>query len=223
MGISTHKPPARLLDVTRLVSRAGRQPTGVDRVELAYLDHFLAQPEPLWLLCKSRVGVWLVSAEGGAALSRAFADGIWTGCGAKAGRAVLRPYRTARAPRAGLRRMVARHLPKGSAYYNTGHSHLSDRSLRALRAAGMRLSVLIHDTIPLDLPELQREGTVERFRTRFTSACRHADRLIANSAQTARDIARHGRDLPPIVTAPLGVTLPKAGAWPDALDPTRPV
>jgi len=38
----------RVLDVTRLVLRAGRPTlTGIDRVELAYLREFLARPEPL--------------------------------------------------------------------------------------------------------------------------------------------------------------------------------
>ena len=40
--------PARLLDLSRLVSRLGRGPmTGVDRVEFAYLDHLLALPDPV--------------------------------------------------------------------------------------------------------------------------------------------------------------------------------
>jgi hypothetical protein len=41
--------PARLLDLTRLVSRLGRGPmTGVDRVEFAYLDHLLGLPDPVY-------------------------------------------------------------------------------------------------------------------------------------------------------------------------------
>ena len=52
---------ARLLDITRLVSRAGLPPTGVDRVEFAYLDGFLrdggagvwGSRGPLWGSCCS--------------------------------------------------------------------------------------------------------------------------------------------------------------------------
>ena len=37
-NIPNKPPPARLLDVTRLIRRAGRLLTGVDRVEMAYLS-----------------------------------------------------------------------------------------------------------------------------------------------------------------------------------------
>jgi len=41
-----------IFDLSRLVSRAGREtPTGIDRVELAYAEHFLAGSEPLALRC----------------------------------------------------------------------------------------------------------------------------------------------------------------------------
>ena len=43
MGITTTEPPARLLDLTRLVSRAGRSLTGVDRVEYAYAEELVAK------------------------------------------------------------------------------------------------------------------------------------------------------------------------------------
>ena len=51
------EPKARMLDVSRLVSRIGRGPlTGVDRVERAYLVALLARTTPLFLLVRSPVG-----------------------------------------------------------------------------------------------------------------------------------------------------------------------
>ena len=56
-------PPARLLDITRLVSRAGRVATGVDRVELAYLVHLALRPEPLFAIARTPFGFILIGPE----------------------------------------------------------------------------------------------------------------------------------------------------------------
>ena len=62
-------PSAWLLDLTRLVSRVGREAmTGIDRVELAYLAHFLAQPQPFYALLRSRLGFVLLNRDGAQAL-----------------------------------------------------------------------------------------------------------------------------------------------------------
>lgn len=52
---------SRLLDLTRLVSRAGRTMTGVDRVEFAYLDHLLTRDLPLYGLVRSTLGYILLA------------------------------------------------------------------------------------------------------------------------------------------------------------------
>lgn len=61
--------PARLLDLTRLVSRLGRGPqTGVDRVEFAYLSHLLTLDQPLFGLVRTPLGFLLLDRSGMAAL-----------------------------------------------------------------------------------------------------------------------------------------------------------
>ena len=51
--VSGTEPPARLLDLTRLVSRVGHGPwTGVDRVERAYLSAVIADPVPAFGLVR---------------------------------------------------------------------------------------------------------------------------------------------------------------------------
>ena len=53
MAITTSNCPARCLDVTRLVSRVGRgQPTGIDRVEMAYLLWLLRDQAPLFVMAR---------------------------------------------------------------------------------------------------------------------------------------------------------------------------
>jgi len=90
-----------------------------------------------------------------------------------------------------------------------------------------QISVLIHDTIPLDYPQFQRAGTPAQFREMLKRIQRHADLLICNSEQTRRDVTRHMSQwgkLPNAVVAHLGVDIPTAAApmFPDGFDKNRP-
>ncbi|MHA6346267.1 glycosyltransferase family 4 protein [Roseivivax sp. CAU 1761] len=226
-GITIPDPAARLLDVTRLVSRAGRRPTGIDRVERAYLDRLLADPVPCFALLRTALGFLLLDRAGAAALAAALdappgRPGLLARlarCNAPERTALeerLRGCARARALPSGLGRMLRRHLPAGCHYLNVGHANFTPAVLRGLAAVpGARIGVLIHDTIPLDLPAHQRPGTPARFAAMLDRAGRHADLLIANSAITAADLARHlPAPRPEIVVAPLGVPRPRPGKAP---------
>jgi len=151
-----------LLDLTRLTSRLGRGVmTGIDRVELAYLQHFLDMGGALHGLVRTRMGYVLLDRAGCAGLCdlatgarnlpalpfwlRPFAQdrarGAW---------AVHRAAMAAVGPRA-LPRLL-RKLPATQAYLNVGHSNLTAAVLAAIGQAGLRRAVMIHDTIPLDHP-----------------------------------------------------------------------
>ncbi|QFS84538.1 glycosyltransferase family 1 protein [Roseivivax sp. THAF197b] len=222
------EPQARCLDLTRLVSRAGRQMTGVDRVERAYLAHLIAAPAPLFGLIRTALGYLLIDEAGCAAFEERLDKGeIGTptlfsrlarrGDPVRAGvESDLRRDAIARARPRQLGRMLARHLPPGTSYLNVGHSSLTGATFRGLRAVpGLRIAVMIHDTIPLDLPQMQRPGSVPRFRALFDRVMAEADLIIANSQATADDIARHCPDPPEILVAHLGVAPPQPGAAPD--------
>lgn len=235
LAIIPANPPARLLDLTRLARRGGRVPTGVDRVELAYLVWLIDTPTPLFGLVRTALGYILLDRAGCAG----FRDRV-TGalpCSApdrlaritRGGAVVadLRRLALARCLPLGLGRMLAPHLPQGSSYLNVGHSNLTERVLRTVhqRLRG-RVAVLIHDTIPLDHPQFQRAGTVDGFAAMLARVGRHADLVIANSAVTAADIARHiGKRSPETLVAHLGVTLaaPLPPPWPPGFDPARPL
>ncbi|MDU8910190.1 glycosyltransferase family 1 protein [Aestuariicoccus sp. MJ-SS9] len=229
MDLTNADPPARLLDLTRLISRAGRAQTGVDRVEYAYLSHLLSQATPLYGLVRTRLGFVLLDRAGCAAIRDRLRDDDWGAPDLLArlsrkadpvrlrAEADLRRVAAARCLPRGLGRMLRRHLPAGTHYLNTGHSNLSDRVITAVRAIPQsRIAVLIHDTIPLDHPQFQRPGSVDRFRHFLTRVGRAADLLICNTAQTRADIARHlGADgLPQTVVAHLGVPRPVPGTAP---------
>lgn len=232
--------PARLLDLTRLVSRLGRGPmTGIDRVEYAYLTHLLQAPQPLWGLVRSAAG-WLLLDQPGCAR---FAQMIGHAAAlppadlmsrllhrkdplrAQAETAVRR-LAIARAARPGLARLLRR-LPAGTSYLNVGHANLTNRGLATLARAGLSVSVLIHDTIPLDHPEFARAGTVEPFRARLAAVASHATRVIhltdAARRLTETQLARLGR-VPPGLVAPIGIDLPKPdpSALPPGLDLSTP-
>lgn len=215
MGITERE---RLLDLTRLVSRAGRPLTGVDRVEFAYLTRLLKEG-PLWGLVRMSLGYVLLDAAGCAALRDRIQRQDWgTADRLSRIRRTLDPMRAraesdlrricrARCLPLRLSAMLRRHLPRGITYVNTGHTNLTDRVLSALHGLDARVSVFIHDTIPLDHPAYQRPGTVDKFR-QFLARAARADLLICNSRQTEADLDRHlGNSRPPSVSAPLGLDL----------------
>ncbi|MBE9636741.1 glycosyltransferase family 4 protein [Salipiger mangrovisoli] len=224
------QPPARLLDLTRLVSRAGRGMTGVDRVEYAYLDRLLRGPVPLFGLVKTSLGYLLLDGTGCAALKARIDGRDWPepdllgrlarrGDPHRAGmETALRAAALGRSPAALLGRMLRRHLPAGAVYLNTGHSNFSEPVISALRGlAGSRLAVLLHDTIPLDWPQYQRAGSAQRFGAFLRRVGAHADLVICNSEVTRRDMVRHlgAESAPRAVVAHLGVTPSRPGVPPE--------
>lgn len=232
-------PPARLLDITRLVSRAGRPPTGVDRVELAYLRHLSDRKVPLFAIARTTLGYVLLDAVGAAGIvCRIVGNRPW-GSADRLSKLAWRKPVTVRQAESDLRRvaldrcrprrlsdMLARHLPQGTAYLNTGHSNLTDRMLAALRhGVGARIAVLIHDTIPLDFPHYQRPGSPERFRGMLQRARFGADLMIYNSHHTRQRAEMYMRGWGPVpagVVAHLGVPIPKPAARVSDPGPNRP-
>lgn len=224
LAITTNNPPppARLLDITRLISRAGRVMTGVDRVEFAYLQRLLDEPEPLFAIARTTLGYVLLDHAGAAGIAARLAgqvpwgarDGLSLLARGKPGavrqaESDLRRLCIARCVRGGLVRMLARHVPVGVAYVNTGHSNLTDRMLDALgRAVQAHIAVLVHDTIPLDFPQYTRAGIPARFEGMLRRVQARADLVIYNSQDTRARAEQHMAPFGPVprgVVAHLGV------------------
>ena len=229
-------PPARLLDLTRTASRLWRgPPTGIDRVERAWLDRLAADPVPLWALVRTGAGFCLLDRAGALALAGAGrpAPDLLSRLTRREARAAaadtaVRTLAAARAPVPLLARMLQRRLPAGTVYLNLGHNNLTPRVLAAARAIpGGRAAVFVHDMIPLDHPEFARPDRAAVFARRMRATAAGADRVIVNSAHTADRVAHWfgpwGR-VPPILTAPLGVTpaAPDPAALPPGFDLTAP-
>lgn len=226
-SVATVPRAARLLDLTRLVSRVGHGPwTGVDRVEAAYLDQFLADPLPLFSLIRTSLGFVLLDRTGTEALAARLTGHIAWGPAdltshlsrrapalRRRAESDLRRLARARCRPGRLGKMLRAHLPAETTWVNVGHTNLSESVFDAVHALpGGRAATLVHDLIPLDHPELQRPGTVPRFEARMRAVAGHADLVICNSEVTREDCARHfgefGR-VPEMITAPLGVAVPK--------------
>jgi glycosyltransferase involved in cell wall biosynthesis len=232
-------PPARLLDITRLISRAGRAPTGVDRVELAYLHHLATRPEPFFAISRTTLGYVLLTGEGLAEIAaRLVGNAPWGPADRLAILARRKPV-AVRQAESDLRRfaldrcrprrlgdMLERQVPQGTAYFNTGHSNLSERMLWCLRhRAKAWIAVLIHDTIPLDYPQFQRAGTPQQFRAMLRRVQAGCDLIICNSQYTSDRVTHHlqsGAAMPNMIVAHLGVDTPQIGALPDGVDPQPP-
>ncbi|WP_020181012.1 glycosyltransferase family 1 protein [Methylopila sp. M107] len=232
--------PRTVLDVTRLLTRAGNAvATGVDRVELAYARRALAMPA-------DRVGFAAVLGPRSVPLDaervRRFVETLdagWRGVSGddEAARRLAatlgapRPDRPeAVAPKVDPKRLALRlkassalalsrsPIEPGDAYVHVSHLRLDRRAVFArLKRQGARLTILVHDLIPIRFPEYGRPGEDDRHRLRMATAIETATTLIANSADTARDLAAFAREAglvsPPIVTAPLGL---EPGFAPDA-------
>lgn len=232
--------PPRLLDLTRSLRRAGRQPTGVDRVERAYLAHLLADDVPLYGLVRTALGYLLIDQKGAHAfLNRLEGRADWPAVDivsrlsrgrdavVASAETSLRQGAVARCLPPGLARMLARHFGQGFDFFNVGHSNLTDRVLSAVKSAGGQLQVLIHDVIPLEHPEYQRPGTVAPFREKMQLVGRLADRIIYNSEDTRQraeaQLSAWGA-VPPAVVAHLGTISPNSDLQqvPPGVLPGRP-
>jgi glycosyltransferase involved in cell wall biosynthesis len=232
-------PEARLLDLTRLVSRAGRPMTGIDRVEWAYFDHLADAQMPVYALIRTTYGYVLLDRAGMQALrARICGDQPW-GVIDTLSRLVRSKPDTVRRAESDLRRfaldrcrprrlpdMLLRHLPSGTAYLNIGHTNLTDRVLSAVRhGINGRVAVFVHDTIPLDFPQFQREGSVDRFRAFLRQAGAWADLIIYNSSYSAQR-AEHWLSAwgtpPQSVVAHLGVEVPDLVDLPIGIVPQTP-
>lgn len=228
---------ALCLDLTRLVRRAGHPtPTGIDRVELAYLRYlrdgreghifaFVRIGSRIAVLDRSGIDNLAQRIEAGgpwgpAGLGPRLRGRRWAEAESTAASLALASFFPRLSPRS-LRRLI----PAGTTYLNVGHTNLAPDTFRAVASVRNAHSiVLVHDTIPLDHPQLQRDGTVEAFRTRLRAAACGADRIVVPSRAVAEDVTRHfhafGR-VPPIVVAPPGIEAIRATGLPP-VDTDRP-
>lgn len=202
-----------LLDVSRLIWRrwAGRLPTGIDRVCLAYLGRYRSEAQAVVqgrgvrriLSERSSDRLFNVLSEPGPRFRTEFVK--------------LLPKLLSRSPAA---------LPgKGRLYLNVGHTGLQEQGLADwTRSADVRPIYMVHDLIPITHPEYCRAGEADRHADRVRTMLSSAHGIVANSRATLESLAefglREGLAMPPAVAALLGVEIWRQPepAKPDASD-----
>lgn len=196
-----------LLDITRFISRIGRgQPTGIDRVEIEYIREIARRDRNG--LALARLGKTFVLVPIDAAVSalgrleQGRPVGRW---GVKdAFRFKLpqaerkaRQFFRASAVHSGrdLKTLLQGVSLGGVEYVNVGHSNLAPLVFDALRKSGVaRITVMIHDMIPLDFPQFTRRGIPKQFAERMQAVACYADRIICNSADTEARVTHYFSD-----------------------------
>jgi glycosyltransferase involved in cell wall biosynthesis len=208
-----------LLDISRLFWRARRRgPTGIDRVELAYAQHFLGaqQERPVcavlhvlgFLIAVSHSGARRFVESVGARWEGAARNGRWSDC-----LALLWTYLDllASLDLSGIR--LRRRLRRSEAaplFLVVSHHHLARaRAIARLRRSlNVRAVCLIHDLLPLSFPEYFKRDWEKKYRRLAQNLARLFDGAIVCSESTA-DAVRRGIESEPsnlsIRVAALGV------------------
>lgn len=184
-----------LIDVGRLVWRrwSSRLPTGIDRVCLAYAAHFAGRADAV-IRWKGLPFV-LAGAQAQHLLDLLLSE-------TPSFRRQLVTTLAASLPQS------ARRAPhRGQLYLNVGHTGLDDSALVAwIALTGVRAVHLIHDLIPITVPEYCRPGETARHEQRMTNALLSAKGIVTNSQATLDELRAFAaeRDLPvPPATAAL--------------------
>ncbi|MEO6091854.1 MAG: glycosyltransferase family 1 protein [Novosphingobium sp.] len=183
-----------LLDVSRLIWRiwSGRLPTGIDRVCLAYLDHFASRARAVVqkgslhriLPPDTSDRLFGLLAQGGPGFRRSLM--------AMVSSLALSPGATS--------------AHAGRIYLNIGHTGLDAATLpQWIARSGLKAVYLVHDLIPITHPEFSRAGESDKHERRMTNALRSATGIIGNSQATIEELRAFaiasGRPMPASVVA----------------------
>jgi len=193
--------PPVLIDISRLLDRKllGRNPTGIDRVSLAYLHHYRANARAV--LCRGSRAF---------SLSRQDSDrcfDLLLGERPASAAAILRSWAGAMA------RGWWHNRIDGNLLFNTGHTGLEHSGYAdGLRRRGVRLVSVVHDLIPITHPEYCRPGRRERHIQRMRHIAQFSKGVVVNSHHTMHTLEAFCRESgltpPPTVVAALGTNLP---------------
>jgi len=175
-----------LIDVSRLIWRAWtrRLPTGIDRVCLAYLEHYAPRSHALIQMGGLRI---VLNAKASDALFQLLLRG---------GPRIRTNLITTLAQTGWQREKEVR----GKIYLNVGHTGLDAKSLPSwLKRNNLRPVFLVHDLIPITHPQYCRGGEAVRHSGRMRHLLESAEGVIANSQDTLDQLCQFAtsQSLPP--------------------------
>ncbi len=188
------------IDIGRLLSRARyATPTGIDRVERAYVRYFLQSSRAVQFITSvpglgDRILPHLSVARFLDRLEQQWQSGI-----ANLGWAeVVKLWLSSVRMNAHARAITV--MPS--------HLHLDNAHRLAKRRGNGALVLFVHDCIPSDYPEYARAGGAAKHRLRLENAARFADAILVNSQDTADRLTRYAspdKALPPLSVAHIGI------------------
>jgi glycosyltransferase involved in cell wall biosynthesis len=192
-----------LIDVTRLLDRRlkGRIPTGVDRVNLEYIDHFSQNARAI-VRYKGRSLLFSASAS-----QRLFAELLHPSAQFKR---VITWLVTCASFK--LQNNKERH---DLFLFNVSHSGLEQASYpKQLRQQKVKPIFVVHDLIPITHPEYCRAGEADLHKIRMNNVLQLASGIVTNSQNTLDELTLYAHKtkqrIPPAVAAPLAAAaLPK--------------
>ncbi len=164
-----------LLDASRMVWRrwAGVRPTGIDRMCLAWHDHYAARAQAV-----------LVHRRGRHILPMAASQALFGLLNADCPRDQFRRRFVAWAA-LNLVHLLRPQPGRGRMWLNVGHTGLNLPGLADwVRAADIRPVLMLHDIIPITHPEYCREGEKARHEVRVKTMLAIAHAVIGNSQDT---------------------------------------
>lgn len=186
-----------LIDVTRLLGRLLKKklPTGIDRVSLAYVQHFGNRARAV-VRCGGKSMI-VLSGSG----SEKLFDGLLNQT------AELTRIMSPLAKNDFFRVLCGRKLADAF-LVNTGHDGLEEETyLGWLRKRQIRPLFLVHDLIPVNHPEYCRPGEMHKHLSRMNNVLRFASGVITNSQTTLNELGGYaektGQPVPPSIAAPL--------------------
>lgn len=185
-----------VFDISRTISGIGKgYPTGIDRVERAYLEHFLNSGKPVLYIARfNRVSALLDQRSMSELYSRIQNDGPWDRSGVL-DRLISLRNRDFAPIRKTIRRLslswlfpehaLKKHARKGFVYLNVGHGKLVPSLWpKLLRSKVGNIVVMVHDLIPIDFPQFATPQSTKNFGTRMRALTHNADFIIYNSSDT---------------------------------------
>ncbi len=204
-----------LLDINRTVSRIVQtHPSGVDRVEAAYIEYVEQLGRPVQYLYRGRLFYYLFDQTGW----QDFCAKLKTSMRELNGTDQRDTVRRLERFMTGYSR---KHLPafgpipracRDNIYINVGLAKLIPRLWRWLRRGRIKSAILIHDMIPVDLPNFASPTTRERFERQMKDVLSQADLILCNSQHTQNRVrywaATWNIPLQACVALPLGVANP---------------
>jgi glycosyltransferase involved in cell wall biosynthesis len=214
---------AVLLDISRLIWRSQRVgPTGIDRVELAYAEHFITGDSGYTAYAVLHLFGFLFAVKPAGA--RQFIQQLsarWRGNaprdrrshGFAVARAYLKLLCAGWMSGFGLRRLLRSHVgPPIFMVVSTHHISLGFAINRIRRKFQAQTVCMIHDVIPIDFPEYCPAGWDRRYRRVYTNSALLFDGVIVNSETTARSLRAHLYPNPAAFAAVLNIRVALLGA-----------